>query len=288
MQNIDQTSLTEALREAAGIGHRDELAQDMLPYNGGEALAEARGALRTPPPGTTSPPDKTLRPPPSCPTHPVRVVASFESEVVFPVGTESCVSANQIETKISRRNSTTHTDNTATDADTHDHTPTDDTAAATELGRPPPTETPPLPPETPPALPQPPPEEAAATPHRPPPAPVTATHGGGGGADPPPTPDIHTPALRPAARRDPPMSPTAAGSDPPLPAKPHRAAPRRLWGDYSEDDDGDGADPHAHDAAPDAPARPAVKASPAPAQRTPPRRKRRARPHGRARPAVAH
>ena len=84
------------------------------------------------------------------------------------------------------------------------------------------------------------------------------------------------------------MSPTAAGSDPPLPAKPHRAAPRRLWGDYSEDDDGDGADPHAHDAAPDAPARPAVKASPAPAQRTPPRRKRRARPHGRARPAVAH
>ena len=148
-----------------------------------------------------------------------------------PVGTESCVSANQIETKISRRNSTTHTDNTATDADTHDHTPTDDTAAATELGRPPPTETPPLPPETPPALPQPPPEEAAATPHRPPPAPVTATHGGGGGADPPPTPDIHTPALRPAARRDPPMSPTAAGSAPPPPAKPHRAAPRRLWGD---------------------------------------------------------
>ena len=198
------------------------------------------------------------------------------------------MSANQIETKISRRNSTTHTDNTATDADTHDHTPTDDTAAATELGRPPPTETPPLPPETPPALPQPPPEEAAATPHRPPPAPVTATHGGGGGADPPPTPDIHTPALRPAARRDPPMSPTAAGSDPPLPAKPHRAAPRRLWGDYSEDDDGDGADPHAHDAASDAPARPAVKASPVPAQRTPPRRKRRARPHGRARPAVAH
>ena len=84
--------------------------------------------------------------------------------------------------------------------------------------------------------------------------PVTAIRSGGG-TDPPPTPDPHTPAPSAAARRDPPMSPTATGSDPPLPAKSHRAAPRRLWGDYSDgdgdrddDDDDNDTGPHAHTA----------------------------------------
>ena len=112
---------TASLRHRVTVD-RSTILFTQVPCDGEGPLAEARRVLRTPPPGTTPSPDKTLRPPPSCPAHPVRVVASFESEVVFPVGTESFVTANQIVTTIPRRNSTTNTDNTAADTDTHDHT----------------------------------------------------------------------------------------------------------------------------------------------------------------------
>ena len=295
VQDIDQVCLTEALREAAGVGPKTDLIQDMLASSWGEELlADGRRALRALPPDAEPPStDDTggviaLRPPDSSPTHPCRVVASYDTEVVFPAGYQSCVSANQIKiNNLSRRSSDTRPDDTTDNAT--DHTPTG--TAATPMDDPPPKETPrspetpPLPPEEPPAPPQPPPVAAAATPTHPP-APAAATRSGGG-ADPPTTPDIHTPAPQAEARRDPPMSPTAAGSDPPPPAMSRRAAPRRLWGDYSTDDDGGGddddADPHAHAAASVAPGRPKAKASP-----QPPRRNRRVRPRGRARHAVVH
>ena len=262
VQDIDQVCLTEALREAAGVGPTTNLVQDMLVSSRGEELlADGRRALRALPPDAEPPStDDTggviaLRPPDS--SRPTAGV-SFDSEVVLPAGNQSCVCANTIKTKSSLRSSGTRPDDTT--EDTTDYTPT---GAAT------------TPPDNPPSL-----QSEVVLPAgnlscvcanttktksslrssgtRPDDTaddtPVTAIRSGGG-TDPPPTPDPHTPAPSAAARRDPPMSPTATGSDPPPPAKSHRAAPRRLWGDYSDgdgdrddDDDDNDTGPHAHTA----------------------------------------